>query len=242
MNILEHLAQKRIIPLELFSLDLSITNGVITLWLSFVLVLLFFFFATRRLQRVPGRLQNLAETLVLFLRDEVAGQIKHDRDRWLPFITVIFTFILTCNLLGLIPNVSGVTGNINTTAALALIVFLVVQVAGIRQHGLIGYLKTLMPAGLPLPVVIFMIPIEFISQLARPFSLTLRLFANMFAGHAVMLMIFSLIFIFKSYYILPLPVIGNTVVLAFEIFVAFIQAFIFTYLSALYIAGAVEGH
>ena len=136
---------------------------------------------------------------------------------------------------------SGVTGNINTTAALAIIVFLVVQIAGMVKQGVAGYLKSIVPGGLPLPITLFMIPIEIVGQLAKPFSLALRLFANMFAGHAVMLMIFALIFVFKSYFILPLPVIGNVAVMGFEIFVSFIQAYIFTYLSALYIATATEG-
>jgi F-type H+-transporting ATPase subunit a len=121
-------------------------------------------------------------------------------------------------------------------------VFVVVQTAGVAKKGLGGYLGSLVPPGLPVPIALFMIPIEIVSQLAKPFSLAVRLFANMFAGHAVMLMLLSLIFLFRSYLILPLPVIGNTVVLAFEIFVSFIQAFIFTYLTTLYIATAVEGH
>jgi F-type H+-transporting ATPase subunit a len=172
----------------------------------------------------------------------VGGQIGSEKEKWLPFIIAVFSFILANNLLGLIPGFSSATGNINTTAALALTVFAVVQVTGFVKHGLFGYLKSLLPQGVPLPLAIFMIPIELASQLAKPFSLAIRLFANMFAGHAIMLMLISLIFIFKSYLILPLPVLGNTAVLAFEIFVAFIQAFIFTYLSALYIATALEGH
>jgi len=123
-----------------------------------------------------------------------------------------------------------------------LTVFIVVQAAGVYHHGLPGYLRSFVPEGVPLPIAVFMIPIEIVSQLARPFSLAIRLFANMFAGHAVMLVLISLIFLFKSYVILPLPVLGNTLILAFEIFVAFIQAFIFTYLSGLYIATALEGH
>ncbi|OGB89752.1 ATP synthase F0 subunit A [candidate division WOR-1 bacterium RIFCSPHIGHO2_01_FULL_53_15] len=241
MEALEHLYQKGLIPLNVFGIDLTITNGVITLWLAAVSAFLFFFLSTRRLKQVPAGWQNLAEALILFLRDEVAGQIKRDRDKWLPFLVSIFSFILFCNLIGLIPDMSGVTGNINTTAALAIVVFLVVQIAGIRSQGVIGYFKSIVPPGLPLPITLFMIPIEIVGQLAKPFSLALRLFANMFAGHAVMLMIFALIFVFKSYFILPLPVIGNTAVMAFEIFVAFIQAFIFTYLSAMYIATATEG-
>jgi len=242
MKILEHLEQHPVFPLKIGGLDLSITNGVITLWLSLLLVFSLFFILSRRLKLIPGRLQNAFEVILLFMRDEVASQLGRDRDRFFPLIISLFFFILFNNLLGLVPGFSGVTGNINMTAALAIVIFITVQTVGILRHGLGGYLKSIIPAGVPLPIAIFMIPIEFISQLAKPFSLAVRLFANMFAGHAVMLMLLSLIFIFKSYFILPLPVLGNSAVLAFEIFVAFIQAFIFTYLSTLYIATALEGH
>ena len=242
MNVLEHLTQRPIYPFGLGGVDLTITNGVITVWLSMLLVFLFFVIVSRNLKMVPGKWQNLAEIIVLFLSSEVTAQIPRDRDKWLPFIVAIFSFILANNLLGLIPGMSSATGNINTTAALAVTVFIVVQAAGVYHHGLPGYLRSFVPEGVPLPIAVFMIPIEIVSQLARPFSLAIRLFANMFAGHAVMLVLISLIFLFKSYVILPLPVLGNTLILAFEIFVAFIQAFIFTYLSGLYIATALEGH
>jgi F-type H+-transporting ATPase subunit a len=242
MNVLDHLRQEEIYPLKIGGLDLNITNGVITLWLAAILVFVIFFYLSRRLKLIPGRGQNIIEIIILFLRDEVASQLRHGRETWLPFIIAIFFFILINNLLGLIPGMSSSTSNINVTAALALIVFAIVQIAGVVKHGLLGYLKALVPSGLPLPIAIFMFPIELVSQLAKPFSLAVRLFANMFAGHAVMLMLLSLIFLFRNYFILPLPVLGNTVVLAFEIFVCFIQAFIFTYLTTLYIATAIEGH
>ncbi len=229
-------------PLEVGGVDLSITNGVITIWLSVLLVFTVFLTVSRRLQLVPGKAQSLAEVVILFLRDEVAGQLHHGRERWLPFIIAVFSFILVNNLLGLVPGLASATGNINVTAALAVTVFVVVQAAGVARHGVLGYIGSLVPPGLPLPIAVFMLPIEIVSQFAKPFSLAVRLFANIFAGHAVMLMLLSLIFFFKSYLILPLPVLGNTAVLVFEVFVAFIQAYIFTYLTTLYIATAVEGH
>jgi F-type H+-transporting ATPase subunit a len=238
MNILEHLNQKMIWPLHLGWLDLSITNGVITLWLAAGLTLLFFLVVSRRLKLVPGSLQNLAELLIQFITAEVAAQIEHDRQRWLPFLLALFSFILLNNLLSLVPGLPSATANINTTATLAIIVFIVVQLTGIIKKGLGPYFKSLIPSNIPLPIALFMVPIEIVSQLARPFSLAVRLFANMFAGHSVMLLIISLIFIFRSYLIIPLPVLGNAAVLTFEIFIGFIQAFVFTYLSALYIGTA----
>lgn len=240
MNILEHIYQKQVLPLRLWGFDLSITNGVITMWLALVLIVLFFLLASRRMKMIPTGLQNLAEMFITFTRDEVASQIGGESDKWLPFLIAIFSFVLVSNLLGLIPGLGGSTTNINVTAALAIIVFIVVQLTAIWRHGLIGYVKQFIPPGVPFFVTIFMIPVELISQLARPFSLAVRLFANMFAGHAVMLLIISMIFIFKNYLLLPLPVLGNTAFLAFELFIAAIQAFIFTYLSAFYIASALE--
>lgn len=242
MDVFEQLAQRKVIPLEILGIDISITNGVISLWLAAFFTFVFFFAASRQISLVPHKLQNAAEALVLFIRDEAALQIGRDSGKWLPFLVVLFTFILFNNLLGLAPGLSGATANINTTATLAVIVFVTVQVAGILKHGLFGYIKSFFPEGVPGFILVFLIPIELVSQLARPFSLALRLFANMFAGHAVMLLLLSLIFIFRSYLVLPFPIIGDTVILLFEIFVSFIQAFVFTYLSALYIATALEGH
>jgi F-type H+-transporting ATPase subunit a len=242
MGILEHLSQKVIIPINWGGVDLSISNGVITLWLSVLLVFGFYFLVSRKLQLVPGKAQGIAEVLVLFIKNDIADQITHDREKWVPFIIAIFSFILANNLLGLIPGISSATSNINTTAALALIVFFVVQITGIAKHGMAGYFKSLVPEGIPAFILPFIIPIEIVSNLAKPFSLAVRLFANMFAGHAVMLVLISLIFMFKSYFILPLPVLGDVIMLMFEIFVAFIQAFIFTFLTTLYIATALEGH
>jgi F-type H+-transporting ATPase subunit a len=202
----------------------------------------FFYLASRSLSLIPGRLQNFAETLIIFLRDEVAGQIEHDRRKWLPFLVALFSFILMNNLLGLVPGISGATANINVTATLAVIIFLIVQIYGMVQQNPINYLKSFIPPGVPFAIALFLLPVEIVSQLAKPFSLALRLFANMFAGHAAMLLILSLVFIFKSYLIAPLPVLGNMLILSFELFVALIQAFVFTYLSALYIATAQEGH
>ncbi|MFH1386346.1 MAG: F0F1 ATP synthase subunit A [bacterium] len=240
MNVLENLYQRTIIPLSLFGVDISITNGVITLWVAGISVLFFFFLATCSLKLVPGTAQNLAETMVIFLRNEMGEQLGTEKDKWLPFIIALFFFVLFCNLAGLIPIFSGVTANINVTGTLAVIVFLVVHLSGIKKRGLVSYARSLVPCDIPFFVQVLMVPIEFLSQLAKPFSLALRLFANMFAGHALMMILLSLIFIFKSYLVIPLPLLGDFIFSIFEVFVAFIQAFIFAYLSSLYIATALE--
>ena len=240
MNILEHLHQRVLVPLRLSGVDISITNGVVIMWAAVAIVFLFYYFASRRPKMVPGPLQNAAELFIVFTRDEIASQIEGQGEKWLPFLVTIFSFVLINNLLGLIPGIGGSTLNINTTASLAVIVLIVSQWTGIAKHGPVAYLRKFVPEGVPFFITIFMIPVEIISQLARPFSLAVRLFANMYAGHAVMLLLISMIFIFKSYFVLPFPVMGDLAFLTFEIFIAAVQAFVFTYLSAFYIATALE--
>ena len=157
---------------------------------------------------------------------------------WFPFVATLFFFILFCNLLGLIPKMFTATSNINVTASLAAVVFLCTQGVGIYKHGLIGYLKKFVPKGIHPLILIIMVPVEIISQLAKPFALAVRLFANMTAGHLVILVFLSMIFMFKSVIIAPFPLAMAVVMMAFEIFVALIQAFIFSILASMYLAEA----
>jgi F-type H+-transporting ATPase subunit a len=240
MNVLEHLKQVKIIELSISGLDISITNGMITGYLAVFLIILFFFIVSKRAKLVPNLPQTIAEFLIQFIQTEMLAPLGEEARIWLPFIVSLFSYILICNLLGIIPGLLPPTSNINFTATLAIIVFLIVQIAGIKKQGFIGYMKSLVPPGVPVFLAPFLFPIEIIGQLARPFSLSVRLFANMFAGHAIILTLISLIFVFKSFLVIPFPVIGNVAILAFEIFVSFIQAFIFTFLSASYIIGAVQ--
>lgn len=238
MNIIEHLLPKVIFPIQIGPVNLSITNQVLVMWLAAALVVLFFYLAGRKPTLIPHKLQNAAEIYIEALWDNIEP-IVHDK-AWLPFFCALFSFIFFINLLGLFPGLTPPSSNINFTASLAIIIFLLAHSVGIKQHGLIKYLKSFAPSGIPWPVLIFIVPVEIVSQIARPFSLSVRLFANMFAGHAVMLTLLSLIFVFKSFYILPGPLIGNILVSAFEIFISLIQAFIFTFLSAYYIGSAIE--
>lgn len=243
MNILEHLKQTKIFGLNILGIDVSITNGALTMFLAGALVFVFFLIVGRRAKLIPSPVQSIAEYLIGFVSEEMLGPLRGRGEIFLPFLVTIFSFIFVCNLMGIIPGLLPPTSNINVTATLAAIVFLTTHAVGIGKHGLFGYLKNIVPAGLPLPVAIFLFPIEIVAQMARPFSLAIRLFANMFAGHTVILVLISLIFVFKNYLVVPFPVIGGVAILSFEIFVAAIQAFIFTYLSSSYIVGALqEGH
>jgi F-type H+-transporting ATPase subunit a len=138
------------------------------------------------------------------------------------------------NLFGMIPWGGTATGNINVTAGLAIVAFLVIQGMGIAKNGVVHHFKALLPSGLPAFVVPIMIPVEIVGMFAKPFALCIRLFANMVAGHAVILAFLGLIFMAKSYLIAPLPLAGVIGISILELFVAHLQAFVFTMLTALF--------
>jgi len=242
------------IPLPQFEpiggfLDLSITKHVAMMWFaSAILILAFGLAGRRRGEVVPRGLRNVFEVFVLFIRDEVARRAmpKHG-DRFLGYLLTTFFFILTCNLLGLIPGMATATGNISVTAALAVVSFLVIQVSGIREYGLAKHLGNLLPRGLPKALVPLMFVLEVMSNLIRPFALCIRLFANMMAGHVVILAFISLIFILASlfspvigYLAAPVAVVFALFVHFLELLVAFLQAFIFTMLTAQFIGMSVQ--
>jgi F-type H+-transporting ATPase subunit a len=216
---------------------LPITRHVVMMWIAGVIVLLVAGLAARRRARVPGRMQSLVEIMVLFVRDELARKsIGHDGDRYVPFLLTTFFFILTCNYLGLVPYAATATSNISVTAALAFLALFVTQLAGIRQYGLIGHAKNLIPPGLPAWLLPIMILVELLGVLTKPFALCVRLFANMTAGHVIILSLFSIIFLLKSvlfgvFISVPFALFINGI----ELLVAFLQAYIFTMLTALFI-------
>jgi F-type H+-transporting ATPase subunit a len=190
------------------------------------------------------------ESLVSFIRQSLIHEILGEEGMsWFPFIATLFFFILFCNLLGLVPKMFTATSNINVTATLAAMVFILTQGAGIAKHGLVGYGKTFVPKGMPRGImggilIGFMIIVEIISQLARPFSLAVRLFANMTAGHMVILVFISMIFMFQGImakiFVTPMSVVMAVIMMAFEIFVSLLQAFIFAILASIYISLAVH--
>lgn len=241
MNPLHHFELHPLIELHLFGIDLSITKGVVMIWIAAILLAFSLIFIARKGSLYPHGLQNFIESIIQFLRDKLILEIIGEEGMpWFPFIATLFLFILTCNLLGLIPGAFTATSNINVTASLAISVFLAVQALGIMKHGLIGYLRGFAPTGIPVWVLPLMVPIEIIGQLAKPFSLAVRLFANMLAGHVVILVFLALILTFKSYIIAPIPLLGVIVMTAFEIFVSVIQAYIFAILTAFYISAAIH--
>lgn len=238
---LHHFEIHPIVEFHLGGLDLSITQPVLWMLIATTLTFGLLTFVAATLQRYPKGLQNFIEMIVNFLRQElVVNVIGEEGKGWFPVVATLFLFILSCNLLGLIPGSFTATSNINVTAALAILVFLMVQGAGIKKYGFVGYFKAFIPSGVPTWILPVMLPIEFISLFAKPFSLAVRLFANMMAGHMVILVFLSMIILFKSVIITPLPLIGVVIMYAFEIFVALIQAYIFAVLTASYLSDALH--
>jgi F-type H+-transporting ATPase subunit a len=247
MNLLEHLQPHVLIPFKIGGLDLSITNAVVSMWVACGLVFVTLTLAGRMGRLVPRGLQNAMESLVQFARQSfIIDTMGEHGMAWFPFITTLFFFVLYCNLLGLVPKMFAVTSNICVTATLAAVVFLCTQGAGIAKHGFFGHWKTtLFPGGMPggiggLVLKAVMAVIELISLIAKPFSLAVRLFANITAGHMVILVFISMIFMFKSavarVFITPMSVVMAVVMMAFEIFVSVLQAFIFAILASIYIS------
>jgi F-type H+-transporting ATPase subunit a len=235
-----------------FSINLSPTKHVVFLLLAAticVLVLVGSARAQRRHSTEVGHPKGFAagiEAMVLYLRNEVIlPNVGHHGDAFVPFELTLFFFILTANLLGLIPYGATATGNIAVTATLAIITLVVIEVTGMRTLG-VGYLGTIFYWNKDLPLLVrilmffVMTPVEFISKLAKPFALAIRLFANMTAGHIVVLALIGLIFAFKSL-ASGAPFLLAIGIMMLELFVALLQAYIFTLLSSVFIGLIREG-
>ena len=220
-------------------IDMSITKHVAIMWVASILLIAMMLKAFRKPKDVPSGLANFFEAIVLFLRDEVVIPIMGEHGKkYLPFLLTIFFFILFCNLLGLIPYSATATGNISVTAGLAICSFLVMLGAGIANNGFFGYFKSLIPSGVPPALLIILIPVELISLFVKPFALCVRLFANMTGGHVAILVFLGLIIIMQNEWIAIGAIPFAAAIYLLEIFVGFVQAFVFTLLSTVFIGMA----
>jgi F-type H+-transporting ATPase subunit a len=231
---------KRLIPIEIFGVDASFTNSSLFMLIAIGLVTFFLIYAMRGHALVPGRLQSMAELSYEFVAKMVRENSGHEGMKFFPFVFTLFIFILALNMLGMIPYSFTVTSHIVVTFALALMVFTVVTVVGFVKNGP-GFLKLFVPSGAPVALLPLLIVIEAISYLIRPISLSVRLFANMMAGH-MMLKVFAS-------FVVGLGVIGGWAPLLFmvaftglEILVAFLQAFVFAVLTCIYLNDALHMH
>jgi F-type H+-transporting ATPase subunit a len=237
-------------------LGLQLTKLMVMELLVAVLMLVIFIPLARKLaggNPPRGRLWNMFETMILFIRNEVVRPAigERDGDRYLPFILTVFFFILFCNLIGMIPWLGSPTGSVNVTAVLAAITFFAVVVAGMKKHGAVGYwLGLCPPMDLPKPMAVFLVPmilaIEILSLFIKHTILAVRLLANMFAGHLVLGVILAFIPVFVHqllwYGVAPAAVLGATGLNLLELLVAFLQAYVFAFLAALFIGMSLHQH
>lgn len=223
-------------------LDFSITKNVASMFVSVVLLFVIFFSVAKSYKKneghAPRGLQSFFEVFILFIRDEIArpniGE-KHYK-RFLPFLLTLFFFIWFNNMLGLMPGGANLTGNISVTFVLAFIVLLVTLFSGKSTY----WKHIFATPGVPLPVLFILVPIEIVGIFTKPFALMVRLFANITAGHIIILSLFSLIFIFESMAVSVVSVAFALFMNFMELFVALLQAYVFTLLSAMYFGAAVE--
>lgn len=232
----------------LFGIDVSPTRHVVFMLLAAFLVFVTMWWGGRQVARrhregkAPSGFGGTVEAMVLFVRDDVAiANIGHGGEKFAPLILTLFFFILFCNLLGLLPWGATPTGNLAVTGGLALIAFLVIEASGFVALGPKGYLKTIVmvPPGMTgigaVIMAFIMTPVELIGKVVKPFALCLRLFANMTAGHFVILSLVGLIFVFGSWVVAGGTVAFVLFMLCLELLVAFLQAYIFALLTSVFI-------
>ena len=228
----------RFVPINIggLTIDMSITKHVFFLWLAAIILIILAVIAAKKNSKntVPTGFGNLIEVFIIFIRDEIVipnmgtGGIKY-----MPYLLTTFFFILIMNLAGLVPYGSTATGNVSVTGGLAFIAFIMIQVSAIKAQGLKHYLVHL-TGGVHWVLWPIMIPIEVLGLFTKPFALMIRLFANMIGGHIVIVSLIGLIFIFQSYIIAPIPILFVLGINLLELFVAFLQAYIFTMLTSLF--------
>jgi F-type H+-transporting ATPase subunit a len=253
-HIFHHVADEVWVPLGFWvgahHIDISITKAVINMWIAAGILLLMLAAAVRRRAMVPKGTYNLVETFVLFVRDEIGVKnIGHHADLYTPYLCSAFFFILFMNLAGLLPvpaigkfpGIATATGNLGVTVVLALFTFVVTQIAGMRAQGVVGYWAHMVPAGVPKWLFPIMIPVEVLGLFTKPFALTVRLFANMVAGHIVIFFLIALTVIISPA-VAPVSVAFALGIYMLEIFVGLVQAYVFTMLSAVFIGMTQAAH
>ena len=226
-------------------MDFSITKNVFSMFLSMTILLLIFIVAGRSYRKsssnMPSGIGRFMEPIIVFIRDEVAipniGEKKHHK--YMPFLLTLFFFIWINNVIGLIPFFpfsSNLSGNISFTLTLAVITFIITLFSSKKHY----WKHMLWMPGLPIPMKLFLAPIEIIGMFVKPIALMIRLFANITAGHVIVLSLISLIFILNTIWVAPLSVLFSLFISVIEVLVVAIQAYIFTMLSALYFGQALE--
>ena len=229
-----------VIPIHIGPVDLSINKIIWFLFLGAAISFLVLYVGARLLKDRPGAYQVVVEELYGFGRNYLGGQIGEAGMKWFPYTLSIFVFLLTLNIIGLFPGSYPVTSNLSFTATLALMTFILTHYMGIKRNGAGAYFKSWVPEGLPARAFMapFMFFIHTISEIARPITLAVRLYANILAGHLIIFVFLSFILYFGTL-VAFISVPAAIIFYAFEIFVAVLQAYIFAILTQVYIELAI---
>jgi len=239
LNPLEQFEIKRLIRLHIGQVDISFTNSALFMIVAVLLATALLVIGTRRAQLVPGRLQSVAELSYEFIANMIEENVGTEGMRYFPFIFTLFMFVLFGNLIGMVPYTFTYTSHIIVTFALAAVIFIGVTMIGLTRHGF-HFFTLFAPQGVPWPLLLLLVPIELISYFIRPFTLSIRLFANMLAGHAILAVFAGFVAALGILGIAPLAMDVGFMLL--EFLVAALQAYIFTILTCLYLNDAIHLH
>jgi len=237
---LEQFEIHELVPIHVGGLDLSFTNSALWMLVAVTLTTLLFTAGMRGRAMVPGRLQSVAELAYEFVANMVRDNVGAAGRPYFPFIFTLFMFILFGNMLGMVPYSFTFTSHIIVTFAMAALVFVGVTIIGFVRHGA-RFLGLFVPSGVPAPLLVILVPIEVLSYFVRPVSLSLRLFANMMAGHT-MLKVFASFVIGLGLLLGWAPLLLIVALTGLEIGIAFLQAYVFAVLSCLYLNDALHMH
>jgi len=238
-NPIEQFKIKPIIPLEVGGVDISFTNSAVMMVIAVVLVTAFLTLSVRSRALVPGRWQSMAEVFYEFIAGMLRDNVGSAGRKYFPFIFTLFMFVLTGNLLGMVPGAFTYTSHVIVTFGMAIVVFIGVTIIGFARHGT-HFLRMFFPEGAPIATAVILVPIEVISYFSRPFSLAVRLFANMTVGHIILKVLGGFVVALGVFGVVPFAFLGAVTVLEFGI--AMLQAYVFTILSCIYLHDAIHMH
>jgi len=230
---------KELIPLEIFETNISYTNSSLFMSLAIIFVTLLLLLSIKNKSLIPSRFQSISEIFYEFIANMVSDNIGDKGRKFFPLIFTLFTFLLFGNMLGMLPYSFTFTSHIIVTFVLAMFIFLLVTLLGVFIHGF-KFFGLFIPKGVPMLMLPLMIPIEIISYLSRPISLSVRLFANMMAGHTMLKIFAGFIVPLGIFGIAPLMV--DVALTALEVLIAFLQAYVFTILTCLYLNESINLH
>jgi len=238
-NPVEQFKIEPLIPLEIGGVNVSFTNSSLWMVVAVILSTAFLTLSVSGRALVPGRWQSMAELMYEFVANMIRDNVGTEGRKYFPFIFSLFMFVLFGNLIGMVPYTFTYTSHIVVTFGLAIVIFIGVTIIGFARHGT-HYLRMFFPHGAPLATAVILVPIELISYCSRPFSLAIRLFANMTVGHIILKVMAGFIIMLGVFGIAPMAFLGGVTVLEFGI--ALLQAYVFTILTCIYLHDAIHMH